>query len=317
MGISKHVVAGIVLGFAFVAVSEALAEDPEKEAVVLFKTGKKLFHDEKYLDAANAFRQANEIKYSWKLLYNIGQADAAAKRYGLALEAFEGYLADGGDDVKNKRQKEVMAEIERLRGMVGYLTVQGDVGAVVVIDEVERGTVPLPGRIPVAAGSLHQMVVRLGEETLVDRSIKVGSGEALEVEASVAAPPAPETEVAVTDEVAPDAEPGKSKLRPIGWGILGVGAATAIVGIATGFGAMSKEGELSDACQDGVCTGDQRETYNSADKLAGVSSILLPVGAAVAATGLVLVIVSKKKESAEPDVVLVPSPIGVSLSGRF
>ena len=54
---------------------------------------------ERFLEAVRAFRSANEINPSWKIEFNIGQCEAALKRYGLAMEAFEKYLALGGDEV--------------------------------------------------------------------------------------------------------------------------------------------------------------------------------------------------------------------------
>jgi tetratricopeptide (TPR) repeat protein len=68
--------------------------DPAKAA---FAGGSRLFDKGDFPAAAEAFREANRLNPSWKLYYNIGRAEAAAERYGLALEAFEQYLAEGGD----------------------------------------------------------------------------------------------------------------------------------------------------------------------------------------------------------------------------
>ena len=68
-------------------------------AVVAFAEAKRYFMDGQFGKAAMKFREANVLKPSWKLFYNIGQCETAAKHYGLALEAFEQYLARGGDGV--------------------------------------------------------------------------------------------------------------------------------------------------------------------------------------------------------------------------
>ena len=93
------------------------------DAKAAFEEGKRLFAQKKYADAADQFRAAYEFRESWKLLYNIGQAEAAATRYGLAMEAFEQYLAEAGDEIDEERRNEVLEEIVRLRNMVGELSV--------------------------------------------------------------------------------------------------------------------------------------------------------------------------------------------------
>jgi tetratricopeptide (TPR) repeat protein len=67
-----------------------------------FEKGRQLFEAGDYREAAEAFRRANEEQPNWRLLYNIGQCEAAEKNYGLALESLEAYLAHGGDDVPDR-----------------------------------------------------------------------------------------------------------------------------------------------------------------------------------------------------------------------
>jgi tetratricopeptide (TPR) repeat protein len=86
-----------------------------EEAEVAYGKGRDLFEQGKYVKAAGSFRKAYELKPNWKILYNIGQCEAAAKRHGLALKAFEEYLSRGGDDIPPERKDEVPAEISRLK----------------------------------------------------------------------------------------------------------------------------------------------------------------------------------------------------------
>ena len=99
------------------------AEGREEQAKAVYEEGKLAFFNERFMESADKFRKAYELKPAWRILYNIGQAEAAAKRYGLALEAFEQYLAEGGDEVVEERQDAVMKEIARLRNLVGYIKV--------------------------------------------------------------------------------------------------------------------------------------------------------------------------------------------------
>lgn len=151
--------------------------DAEHQAKIAFNEAVEHFNSERYAEADEAFRQAYRLKPSWKLLYNIGQCEAALKRYGRAYEAFESYLLKGGDDVPSDRQESVRQELSRLRDLSGELEVLGPDRAKVLVDDIERGTTPLPGRIRVAGG-LHQIQVIPGEETLLAREIKM-SGRGL------------------------------------------------------------------------------------------------------------------------------------------
>ena len=72
-------------------------EKKEDAAIQAFERGKYHFERSEFDDAAQAFRLADSLRPNWKIRYNLAQSEAAAKRYGLALEAFEAYLAGGGE----------------------------------------------------------------------------------------------------------------------------------------------------------------------------------------------------------------------------
>ncbi len=116
----------LTVGLVFSAAPCLHADDDEAKAA--FEEGKRHFHAEEFEEAADAFRKAHELKPNWKLLFNIGQSEAAAKRFGLALEAFETYLAQGGDEVQVDRRDEVLSEIKQFRDMTGFLELEGRVG---------------------------------------------------------------------------------------------------------------------------------------------------------------------------------------------
>jgi hypothetical protein len=304
-----------------------------------FEKGKTAFKEKRFIMAADSFREAYELKPTWKLLYNVGHAEAAGKRFGLALEAFEQYLFTGGDEVSEERQTSVQKEIARLKGMVGSLEVRAPTGSLVEVDEVERGTAPLPGKIRIAAGVIHRLVVRSGNEVLLDRSIRVGSGEssAIEVEQAgqaTTAPKEPETATEPQDEGEPEpsiqpASKGEepSRLRPVGWAVLGVGAAAVVAGSITGGMTMAKAGDLDESCPDKLCSDSERDIHESAGKLATATNVLLPVGAALAVTGLMMVIFGGDDEERDPtpgssstrggEMSVLPGPGGLIVYGRF
>lgn len=131
------------------------AEDKSAEAASHFKKGVALFNDNKKEEAVQEFNLAYEIKPSWKIMYNIGQCHASLKRYGLAIESFEKYLGQGGDEVPKDRQDEILSELERLRKMVGAIKVHGPDGVEIYVDKILRGTTPMASSILATAGVEH------------------------------------------------------------------------------------------------------------------------------------------------------------------
>ncbi|MBN2525743.1 MAG: tetratricopeptide repeat protein, partial [Deltaproteobacteria bacterium] len=159
--------------------SVTMADDTpsQTDAVAVFKQGVALFDSGDFRGAANAFRQANRLKENWKIQYNIGQSEAAAKRYGLALEAFESYLALGGDEIDIARRDEVLDEIKRMKLRVATLEVSAPPGALVYIDDFLRGAVPLPGPMLISAGVLHVLEIKLDDEVILTQQVKLSNGQ--------------------------------------------------------------------------------------------------------------------------------------------
>ncbi|MCK9464211.1 MAG: hypothetical protein M0R80_31725 [Proteobacteria bacterium] len=299
-------VVGLALAVAFAGPAEAqkkkkdkaaetAEEKAEREARAAFQEAVEKFDSGGYEGAVTLFRKAYELNPSWKLLYNVGQCEAALKRHGEALEAFEQYLSQGGDEIEVTRRGEVLAEVERLRKMSGSIEISAPAGALVLVDGVERGRAPLPGRIRVAAGVDHAVRVELGGELLADRAVRVGGEENLLVDANPRLP----------EPVA--AEDGKAirdrKIRTAGWIAVGVGAAALVGGAVTGGLALSANKSIQDACAGGQCPANQRDDIDRRDALALTTDVLIPAGAAIAVTGAVLLIVFRDKERADGDAV--------------
>jgi hypothetical protein len=311
----------------------SVAADDAKEA---HKRGVTLYNEGKYLEASRAFREANELRPSWKLFFNIGQAEAAAKRYGLALEAFESYLMGGGDNVPEERRDYVTTEIQRIRVLVGSLKIETKETLDVFIDDEHRATTPLTAAIRVAAGD-HTVVLKKGEETVYRSHVRLSGGmesiispeqdsetreeEADDIDDTPASAAADDTPVSAAAEETPK----KPLIKPIGFGLLGGGLAVTAGGVITGALALVKGNELKDSCPEQVhCTEEDKKIKDSSDRLALVTNILLPVGSVIATTGLVLIIMGSRKSSANSDaarVQVIPiaarDTAGVLLTGRF
>ncbi|MFZ5438536.1 MAG: hypothetical protein ACOZQL_00940 [Myxococcota bacterium] len=116
------------------------------------------------------------------------------------------------------------------------------------------------------------------------------------------------------------ASPGGTWRRPVGVGLLGAGAVAAGVGVVFGLQANAARAKVVDAQRDAsgrVTSLTQREAAAleaSAQSQALLANVLFGVGGALAAAGVVLIIVGP---SEAPVVTLAPTPGGVVLSGTF
>jgi len=310
----------IVAALAFLCPAAPRADDAKVE----YDKGVAAFTGERYKEAAQAFRKAHELKPSWKLFFNIGQSEAAAKRSGLALESFESYLAQGGDDVPEARREEVLVEVERLRKMVGMAEIHAPEGATVFVDGVERGVAPLLGKLPVAAGIKHTAWVVIDGSKLPQKAFKVTGGDTVKVDL--------EARVGKGSEpVDPDPEPitpgesdeGSSGMVTAGWVAVGVGGALLIGGAITGGMALNLDSDLHNDCDEGGhCLDDRQPDIDKLNTLSLTTDILMGVGAAAAVTGVVLLIVGHKKkgENEEPVALapaFAPGFAGAVIQGRF
>ena len=115
-----------------------------REARTRFQRGIELY-EEGDMDAALVeLRRAYELAPSYKLLFNIGQVQLQKSDYASALDSFERYLAQGGDNISRKRRGELEPLVQKLRQRVAEVTVTVDVaGAEVLVDDLPRGTAPL------------------------------------------------------------------------------------------------------------------------------------------------------------------------------
>ncbi|HUT77837.1 MAG TPA: tetratricopeptide repeat protein [Polyangia bacterium] len=316
---------GLATGLALPRAAQAA--DADAEAKKIYQQGVDAFEDGRFDDAALAFRQAYDLKPSWKLLYNMGQSEAAARRYGLALDAFEKYLVGGGDEIQGDRREEVLAEIQRLRVLVGVVEVRAPDGTEFLLDGYSYGRTPFPGPVRVAAGE-HQAVLRRGDEVLLEKKIGIAGGmtTTLAAEAGVKAPPAGDPaekkQEPVGEEPGPaeGEEPGtESGGRVWTWVALGVGVAAVAGGGITGGLAMGREKDLLADCSDNHCPFSLKGEADTIKNMNLTADILYGVGAAAIIAGIVLFFVEPTGE-AEAPVAFAPAVgdgLGLSVAGRF
>lgn len=325
----RHLMASVLMVFVLLASSTGRADDDEA-AKIQFSEAIKLYEAGKFEQAAILFERAYELKPSFKILYNIAQAENEMGHYASALMAYTSYLAEGGDQIDAERIAEVQKETKRLNALVGMIVVECPVvGAKVKINDEVKGKTPMAGPIFVDVGK-HEVVVKKGQEELLSEVVKVAGGERISVvvEAKAwAGEAAEEDEVGGEDgdgsEVAPqpvgtgDGEGGK--ILP--WVLVGAGAAAAVAGGVMGGVALSKRNDLKDSCPNGECPEgvSLQSDRDSVKGLALGADILYGVAAAGVVAGVVILLVGGGDEDAALEVAPVASAGGawMTVSGRF
>jgi tetratricopeptide (TPR) repeat protein len=177
----RSAVAVAVFAALVAAGASARAEDPAEEARIHFHQGVELYKQGDYEQAAIEFGRAYELKPSYKILFNVGQAENELKHYARARDAYARYLAEGGAEVPADSMLQVSAEMKRLDTLVGSVDVRCPVdGAAIMVDGEAAGTTPLAGPIFVDVGR-HEIEVHKGSAQLHREIIRIAGGESLAV----------------------------------------------------------------------------------------------------------------------------------------
>lgn len=312
--------AALLAGLIVAAAAHPAAGDAEEDARIHFQQGVELYEQGDYEAAAIAFSRAYELKPSYRILFNIGQAEAELKHYALALDAFTRYLAEGGDAVPPERLTKVKGEIKRLNALVGMLYVECPVeGARVKVDAEARGETPLTGPIFVDIGK-HEVTVEHGARELLREVVRVAGGQRVQLEVAVADDDAdpPDEGGAGPEPGGPPADDGPERVWT--WVALGVGGAAAIAGGAIGGAAMSRRKALvADDCVDKHCYESSESEADEIEALNLTADVLFGVAAAGIVTGIVLFFVEPDDD--EQQVALAPlvtgDRAGLAVGGRF
>jgi tetratricopeptide (TPR) repeat protein len=192
----------------------ALAQEQRQgDAKAHFERGLALADAGRFEDASVEFESAYDLSPRPAVLYNIGMAQAAARRPSLALQALSRYLQLSGPELDQHRKDDVVAQIETLRAQLATL----DVSSVPMTGEIhiDGRAVQDPHAVSVDPGS-HIVVGSAPGYADASRSIAVRSGESLRVDLVLQVVPQPSSASAAVTQpvlsppqrsVAPGAEP--------------------------------------------------------------------------------------------------------------
>lgn len=273
--------------------------DLEARAVALYEEGTRL------LDAGSTAEACPKLAEAVRLVPDASGAHLAlgvcferSGRLASALHHLERAeaLTDPGS-MADRRQRAREAA-EALRPRVARVTIvvepAGAPGLVVTVDgrPVERGVAS-----PIDAGT-HAIVLTDGGVELTRRSVEVRDGDRARVvlaaprTSDAASPPAP----ALADPEHEGAGPPWATIGVIG---LAVGGAGLVLGAVGGAVAADRDAASAEACDErDFCTDAGFAARDEAFTWATVSTVSFIAGGALAATGLVLVLVGDDEDAA-------------------
>ncbi len=316
------------------------------EAASHFELGVEFYKQRKFEQASIEFAMAYDLKPSYKIFFNIGQAENMLEHYAEALKAYRAYLEHSGNEIPEDRRELVEKELKRLINRVGYIEVYGDYrGASVLIDGEEKGRMPLAEPMIVDVGK-REVEVLVGTERLFRQVYRVAANQHIvvnlgskdengNVQADTTTT-SPESSAAKDnskidgsqdaskDDAGAADSNGKSarkRNRVIGISLLGVGFAAASAAVATGVIATLKKNDIAEGCLGYVCDEETWSSEFTAVKRLSISTDALIGAAAVSTTvGLILFFV-KPKALRNEKVSLHVSPVEggafAGVTGRF
>lgn len=297
-----------MLALAIVVASAGASAQSSKgdDAEAHFKRGVALYQENDFRSAVVEFRRAHEIAKSWKLLYNVAQAEYQNHDYVASLASFERYLAEGGAEIPKPRLAEVEREIAKLVARVGKIRVTANVeGATVTIDG-ERAGAPPTNKV-VAIGEHRVEVSKEGHATAT-KSFTLAGGEAVTFDAALT--PNPVTPRAPDPVPPPPPDPTPPPAEPrVPWALWAVTGVLAAGAVTTGIVALGAQGDL-DAAKDRFDVGDDEldRASTKAKTFAIITDVLLLATVVTGGISLVLTLDGARTPKGKID-------IGVGLGG--
>ena len=329
----------LVFGLSHVVCAQA-NDSHKAQARKHFDAGKGLLKVEEFVAAAAEFEESVRLFPTRNGLFNLANAYKGMGRYDKSLKTYERLRTEFGDRIGEEMERKVAQEVRDITAMRAWLILNVDQPeATIDIDGHRYGKSPLREALVLGAGS-HEIKITLDgfEPLLTEVSLLSGDRQTLSVQmVSVEVEAPKEDEADLGDTVAkpePQPEPtpepelesakkGWSGLRKGGVAITCIGSTALLGGILTGVTALSIGSSLKKDCPDGICTPEKSDQIEGMDNQAIAADVLLGVGGAMFVTGIVMLIVDKKRRNQEDisDVVIAPfagpSMGGAAIIGRF
>jgi len=287
-------------GWIAPAVAHALPTDADRAtARALAREGYEAQQRGAYAVAAERFSRAEELVDAPTLLLGLAHAQVGLGKLVEAEETYQRILRRGlapGDPAPFARALgTARAEVTTLASRIAWITLE--------VHGPPAPSVSIDGEAPLAPAALgvarpfdpgpHTVDVRAEGFMPVEQTFRVVESETrtiVLVAVPAAAPAERQTEVSEAPEGTPFG-------RAAGIAALGLGAAGLVVGGVAGVLVLRQHAELSQVCSDGQCSPNESHDVATYHALADVSTASIAAGAALAVTGTVLLLTTRKGAS--------------------
>ncbi|HVH46086.1 MAG TPA: hypothetical protein VM925_27240, partial [Labilithrix sp.] len=263
----------------------ALADAPTSDgasAQVFFERGRQAAARGDAAEACKNFEESLRLDLAVGTLFNLARCEQDLGRLANAWQ----HLREGIDRLEEKdpRRKPALAAANEFEPRVPRLAVKLAPGASgqVLRDGVELASLSLGSPLPVNPGH-HVIVVRAVNHADASYEVDLREGEqrTLVVAPGLSASPK-------------EPKPRSSPLRTTGWATAGVGAGALAVGLVTGAIALERSFVVHDHCSDvNLCDDTGMNALATSKQFGGIATVTTIAGAALIATGVVLVILGK------------------------
>jgi hypothetical protein len=258
---------------------EPPADSPERaRALELGRQGLALYNERRWVEAYERFERAEALVHSPVFVLYMARSKRELRELRNARVLYGRIAAPAEPNEPETWQvarREAESELELLRPRIPTVRIV-TAAARVWLDGASIATRVLeidPGE--------HEVVARMKSGELVRKSFVIEEGERdlrIELVAPRRAAPRPRP---VADD------PGKTQ-RIAGIALMATGGVLVSVGIGTGIAAVVKDGQLEDACTEGVCPEANRADVDAYYAVAHTTTVMLSVGGAALATGVVV-----------------------------
>ena len=300
----------------------------------------------KYRDALAQFRRAYSLSKSWKVLGNMGLCAHRLERDGEAIEYYRQYLDQGGSQISDAERRDIERDLVAISAGLVRLQLTSDVSTANII--VQRTGSSVAGEVYALRDHRVSLGLRSGAYRIIAQvgsrqqswpivlepaqkvqhrfvfkeptfAAELGAGGANPAAAGVSAPSGI-TRGNLTSDL------GSSSWNTAGYVVGGLGVAALGTGVFFHFRSLDQEEEaqarLEDICMGTVCPPDAEKEFASADDSLTLATALYAGGAALALTGILLVVLSDDEPSEQQASVRVapilhPQHWGLQLGGTF
>jgi hypothetical protein len=321
-----------------------------EKARELFRTGVTLLQDPdgaRYEEAYQQFKAAYAESPSWKILGNLGVTAMKLERDGEAIQAFQGYLEQGGKELSKDERAQFKSDLDTLSATAATITISGLPAGTRVTDvrspnqgsdvknyyEVSTSG-PLVLRVRPGA---HRFSAQWGDQPAQTHDVETSTSGAHEVKFEAVKPEPVKPEPVVAPTAQPTPSPLSASTRDdgffqsplpayisLGVGVVGVGLG--VVFLTQRSSATSDADSKYKACLESqsCAPSDQSEMERldeKAAKMGTLSAVSFGVGAVGLGAGVALLLLHGKTEQAATATGLTVQPYAsaneLGLWGRF